>query len=1192
MTLHINKGILLILFSCFTVSLFSQKVDKSNHSLLWEITGKDLAAPSYLFGTMHVKNPKAFELPDSVYIAIENCEAFANEVQPDSMTFYYWDLYAEGDTTNFLKKILGEEAYDALNRRSNSELGKPIDSLEMKKPMILKSLLDNRNEKLDSLSHSKDLDFYLFDLAYLQNKSLLGLELPADRKRLADATFKSFDKSFQENIKIQDTIEFDLSFLNILTDKMKTVFQIDPMQEMLDTYRTGDLEKIKKWYDKGPKDKEYQYEILNRRNKVMVENLLKIGREKSLFSAVGVAHLIGEENMLNLLRLKGYNVRRVSPIFTDFGENYKVKKEEREWTGLHNEILSEYKISFPGIPYKEKSSEVTNKLLLDSYRYLNPYTEFVHRSAVRFYPYIGTEYTKEQIYRETIDSYLARGTYNKEESYKDIMQGDVEGKEFVLVSDSTGQASYNRIFLVGNYLYYFEVNINDKDDDKTDIYRFFNSIEIENAIPKGWETLSDKRSAFSVYCPAGAQDRTIKTPVPLEDGTMVEYTLTMWLSTDLEKGDSYLIRTNDFPKGVVMEDDSLFFASTLDVIKTSMQAEVKEFEEITYKGLKGFDAIFFVQGVYAKVRAVLRGGRTYLLLQQRPIGIDKAEFNDKFFNSLEILPYEDTEYIPYEYEEENFIVNFPSEAEIKKDTFSRWQFPFLYTTRYNSIDNNTGAICYLDINEFSEYYEMESIDSFNNEVLAVDTTLSYINQTRNPMTINKIEGIYANEKSERTSTDYYTWFGFVQNKMYQLHYYAPDKENEEEKVMNFFKSFQLLEENREISLLNSKRDKIFDALINGDSLTLEAARLGFDNYEFDEEDKPAIYSMLRDRLTPDTLNFPRTFSELIDVLSTLDPDEETEKLVRDLLPSIAGDTKRELELLSLLVKTPNSASLQFFFEKAKELSYDEDEYYYPYQAFAPFQDSILLAQEYFSELVDLSKNKIFTDQFYYICSRMVSQDTVNFDFVSQQSSLFLTNAEEILRNEKILESDTIVTFDEQDQLYTLLNILSHIKNDAKVSQLFNRIYEIKDSAILYYALVSRFKNGEKVNKKKIDILKTSVYEYSYLLYKLESDEMLDVLPKKDLKPRVLSETLVKQAVYEDFYSDDFELEYIGQYQRTIEDKEHDIYLYSYKFDDSEGYVCATQLKNEAPTVQKSIERLTYETKSYDSPEDVLKYWFD
>src|ERR1700750_2424031 len=68
--------------------LFSFSQPPVNHkkypSLFWEITGKGLSRPSYLFGTMHVSSKMVFHLPDSFYLAIKNVDVVALETNPES----------------------------------------------------------------------------------------------------------------------------------------------------------------------------------------------------------------------------------------------------------------------------------------------------------------------------------------------------------------------------------------------------------------------------------------------------------------------------------------------------------------------------------------------------------------------------------------------------------------------------------------------------------------------------------------------------------------------------------------------------------------------------------------------------------------------------------------------------------------------------------------------------------------------------------------------------------------------------------------------------------------------------------------------------------------------------------------------------------------------------------------------------
>jgi uncharacterized protein YbaP (TraB family) len=50
-----------------------------------EISGNGLKNPSYLFGTMHLKDKRVFDFSDSVLVKLDECPTFAMEILPDSI---------------------------------------------------------------------------------------------------------------------------------------------------------------------------------------------------------------------------------------------------------------------------------------------------------------------------------------------------------------------------------------------------------------------------------------------------------------------------------------------------------------------------------------------------------------------------------------------------------------------------------------------------------------------------------------------------------------------------------------------------------------------------------------------------------------------------------------------------------------------------------------------------------------------------------------------------------------------------------------------------------------------------------------------------------------------------------------------------------------------------------------------------
>ena len=114
------------------------------HSLLWRLTGPVLPAPSYVFGTMHVRNRRAFRLLSPVVECIRECEALATEFNLDKAPLHFDPglLRLPGEQT--LDTLMPEKQYRKLRRMVLKATGLDIHPLRDKKPIIIANLIDER----------------------------------------------------------------------------------------------------------------------------------------------------------------------------------------------------------------------------------------------------------------------------------------------------------------------------------------------------------------------------------------------------------------------------------------------------------------------------------------------------------------------------------------------------------------------------------------------------------------------------------------------------------------------------------------------------------------------------------------------------------------------------------------------------------------------------------------------------------------------------------------------------------------------------------------------------------------------------------------------------------------------------------------------------------------------------------------
>jgi len=180
---------------------------------------------------------------------------------------------------------------------------------------------------------------YLYKQALAQGDGIYGLEKISDYLSLTSSFFNLFEKDAYEELENGEDTAQDRLF-----------------ESFLEVYQSGDLNRLTSFLDQFPEDEDYNYEMLIRRNYNMTDQFLNLAKKQSTFCAVGAAHLPAKEGMLDLLRKKGYQVRRVLPTFTGVAEKYAEMELETPWH-VHKNINLAYEVATPGLPYKMLSEE-------------------------------------------------------------------------------------------------------------------------------------------------------------------------------------------------------------------------------------------------------------------------------------------------------------------------------------------------------------------------------------------------------------------------------------------------------------------------------------------------------------------------------------------------------------------------------------------------------------------------------------------------------------------------------------------------------------------------------------------------------------------------------------------------------------------------------------------------------------------
>ncbi len=266
---------------------FIDSMKKKKQTLLWKIESDQLPAASYVFGTMHVRDQRAFGYMDLVKSKIEECDAFATEIDLDAaQTMDPAKMLLPDNQT--LDQLLKPKVYKKIDKIIQREMGMKLEHFNRQLPLIVSNTLASNTLRTET---PVSLDMALWQYAKRQGKQLQGVE------------------SFQEHIEILPKIplEYQLKALkDIAKDYRKYRKTILKMAKM---YQESEIQKLYKATRRSIKG--MRKVLLFDRNKIMADSIANMAAQQSTVAAIGAAHLAGKEGVLRLLKKQKLKVKPI-----------------------------------------------------------------------------------------------------------------------------------------------------------------------------------------------------------------------------------------------------------------------------------------------------------------------------------------------------------------------------------------------------------------------------------------------------------------------------------------------------------------------------------------------------------------------------------------------------------------------------------------------------------------------------------------------------------------------------------------------------------------------------------------------------------------------------------------------------------------------------------------------------------------
>ena len=291
---------LLILLSVtlsLTVSIYSLATAQAEtkRSFLWSV--ENGTNTLYLLGSIHFLASESYPLAVEIENAYKGSEKVVFETDIDGLndpTFQSkmatFGLIPDGKT---LQHYVSKETYSSLKRKVE-KIGLPMELFDRLKPWLCGLTLTAVEVQRLGLDPSYGIDVHFFNKTKKDGKQMLFLESVDDQLRLFTEMSKEQEEAFLgQTLKDLELIETKLS-------------------EMISTWTNGDADGLESIVETSFREHPQAYEtMIVKRNKnwvTQIEDLMK--QDGNALVIVGAGHLVGHENVLELLRSKGYKIEQ------------------------------------------------------------------------------------------------------------------------------------------------------------------------------------------------------------------------------------------------------------------------------------------------------------------------------------------------------------------------------------------------------------------------------------------------------------------------------------------------------------------------------------------------------------------------------------------------------------------------------------------------------------------------------------------------------------------------------------------------------------------------------------------------------------------------------------------------------------------------------------------------------------------
>ena len=284
------------------------KATKNGEAILWKIEARDPAiAPSYLFGTMHLTDPRVHDLPQETRALIENADVLSLELAEAadrrtlSLAMLKHAHYMAMPAGKTLWDVIPDEDEHFIREATNIPPGR-LGTFDAYQPWVIAAMLSMPLcETMRQAAGLRSLDEEIGQTAIARGIPVVGVEKVEEQL------------SVLAGMSMDDQVRFLVATAKAspqIGDYIETMVQLYLRRELgavLPLSRrsdpSGEMLAIMAYVER---------ELIEKRNHTMRDRALPLIDGGNAFIAVGALHLPGDKGLVELLRQSGYKVTPVN----------------------------------------------------------------------------------------------------------------------------------------------------------------------------------------------------------------------------------------------------------------------------------------------------------------------------------------------------------------------------------------------------------------------------------------------------------------------------------------------------------------------------------------------------------------------------------------------------------------------------------------------------------------------------------------------------------------------------------------------------------------------------------------------------------------------------------------------------------------------------------------------------------------